>query len=165
MTKLEMIRDELREKISMDAQDIYMDFKTAENKKEMVQILLDQNLKLSREEMLDVLEDLGFHVGNMRRKPMDPAAKEKWHRDHPNNGGRKKAPETKNFNEFFEDLEEIADKIPASAPAPNVHKIIITQEMLDTANAVKAIRDEIETLTAKLKGMLDLCEERGWVIE
>lgn len=147
MGKLELIREGLRESISMDATDIYIDFRDAKDKKEMVRILCDQNLKLNREEMLDVLEDLGFKVGKMRRKPMDPAAKEKWHREHPNNGGKKKAPEPeKNF------LDEFAESLKAkeSAPAPAKKPFAITQEMLDIANEIRAKQIEVNELLDRL---------------
>lgn len=167
MTKLELIREELQPLLTMDANEIYLDFKNAVNKKDMVTVLCDQNLRLSREDMLDVLEDLGFHVGNMRKKPMDTAAKEKWHREHPNNGSKKRGPET-----IVKPVANITVKVPEENEMREMIKqevaakpFVITQEMLDVVNELMAKKLEVAELLDRIDTLSKQAASFGIIVE
>ncbi len=130
----------------MDAHAVYMAYSSAENKKDQVEILCDQNPMLDREQMLDVLEDLGFRVGNMRKKEMTPEAKEKWYKDHPNRK-RREAP------------------LPSVSEKPEAKPLVLTIGMLDIANKIVALRLEIAEAMDNLDLLVSEAEKMGIVID
>lgn len=167
MGRLEQIRDELRGNLTMDVNEIYLDFKNAADKKAQVTIFSDCNPKLSREEVLDVLEDLGFRVGNMRKKPMDTAAKEKWHREHPNNGSKKRGPET-----IVKPVANITVKVPEENEMREMIKqevaakpFVITQEMLDVVNELMAKKLEVAELLDRIDALSKQAASFGIIVE
>lgn len=163
------IREELRPFLSMNPHTIYMDWKDASDKKAQLQILLDQNAMLKREEMLDVLEDLGFKVGQLRKKPKVSEATIAFHQDEEkhaewkeahDNALKKPEPEKNFLDEFAESL-----KSKESASAPAKKPFVITQEMLDVVNELMAKKLEVTELLDRIDELSKKAASFGIIVE